>query len=169
MKQDLKKNLPSALLLILLAVLILCPLIMVFAKAIVNDGRLDLYQAWENIANPDNLETIRNSMLLGVCVVLCSTVIAVPTAYLLARTQLSRHSWLDIVFMIPFMTPPYIASMGWILFMQKRGLFQQLFLYRLMVGGILLFRRTCACDEPSCVPVPYDDAQKRHAEHTCKS
>lgn len=127
MKQDLKKNLPSALLLILLAVLILCPLIMVFAKAIVNDGRLDLYQAWENIANPDNLETIQNSMLLGVCVVLCSTVIAVPTAYLLARTQLSRHSWLDIVFMIPFMTPPYIASMGWILFMQKRGLFQQLF------------------------------------------
>lgn len=127
MKQNLKKNLPSALLLILLAVLILCPLIMVFAKAIVNDGRLDLYQAWENIVNPDNLETIRNSMLLGVCVVLCPTVIAVPTAYLLARTQLSRHSWLDIVFMIPFMTPPYIASMGWILFMQKRGLFQQLF------------------------------------------
>ena len=29
--------------------------------------------------------------------------------------------------MIPFMTPPYIASMGWILFMQKKGLFQQLF------------------------------------------
>ena len=68
-----------------------------------------------------------NSLLLGLCVVLCSTVIAVPTAYLLARTQLSKHGWLDIVFMIPFMTPPYIASMGWILFMQKRGLFQQLF------------------------------------------
>ena len=29
--------------------------------------------------------------------------------------------------MIVFMTPPYIASMGWILFMQKKGLFQQLF------------------------------------------
>lgn len=29
--------------------------------------------------------------------------------------------------MIPSMTPPYIASMGWILFMQKKGLFQQLF------------------------------------------
>ena len=28
--------------------------------------------------------------------------------------------------MIPFMTPPYIASMGWILFMQKKGLLQQL-------------------------------------------
>ncbi|MDO4493512.1 MAG: iron ABC transporter permease [Clostridia bacterium] len=58
---------------------------------------------------------------------LCSTAIAVPTAFLLSRTQLAKHRWTDIVFMIPFMTPPYIASMGWILFMQKRGLFQQLF------------------------------------------
>lgn len=124
---NLKKNLPLILLLVLLTGLILCPLITVFAKAVIVDGRLDLYQAWRTVASAENLQTVGNSMLLGVCVVLCSTVIALPTAYLLARTQLARHSWLDIVFMIPFMTPPYIASMGWILFMQKRGLFQQLF------------------------------------------
>ena len=123
---DLKKNLPLALL-VLLTGLILCPLITVFAKAVIVDGRLDLYQAWQTIASSENVQTICNSLLLGVCVVLCSTVIAVPTAYLLARTQLAKHGWLDIVFMIPFMTPPYIASMGWILFMQKKGLFQQLF------------------------------------------
>ena len=122
-----KKDLPLALLLVLLTGLILCPLITVFAKAVITDGRLDLVQAWQTIASPENVQTIGNSLLLGVCVVLCSTVIAVPTAYLLARTQLKKHSWLDIVFMIPFMTPPYIASMGWILFMQKKGLFQQLF------------------------------------------
>jgi iron(III) transport system permease protein len=123
----LKKNLPTVLLLILLIGLILCPLITVFAKAVIVDGRLDLYQGWQAIANADNLETICNSLLLGVCVVLCSTMIALPIAFLLARTQLKKHRWLDIVFMVPFMTPPYIASMGWILFMQKRGLFQQLF------------------------------------------
>ena len=122
-----KKKLPTLLLLVLLIGLILCPLITVFAKAVIIDGRLDLYHAWQNIADSDNVQTILNSLLLGVCVVLCSTVIAVPTSYLLARTQLGKHSWLDIVFMVPFMTPPYIASMGWILFMQKRGLFQQLF------------------------------------------
>ena len=126
-KIDLKKNLPPTALLVLLTGLILCPLITVFAKAVIVDGRLDLYQAWRTIASSDNVQTVCNSMLLGVCVVLCSTVIAVPTAYLLARTQLAKQSWLDILFMIPFMTPPYIASMGWILFMQKRGLFQQLF------------------------------------------
>ena len=122
-----KKNLPSVLLLLLLCGLILCPLITVFEKAVIIDGRLDLYQAWRTIANAENVQTVCNSLWLGVCVVLCSTVIAVPTAYLLARTRLAAHGWLDIVFMMPFMTPPYIASMGWILFMQKRGLFQQLF------------------------------------------
>ncbi len=114
-------------LLLLLVGLILCPLITVFARAVIIDGRLDLSQAWSIITDKENLQTIFNSLLLGVCVVLCSTVIAAPTAYLFARTQLARHRWLDIVFMVPFMTPPYIASMGWILFMQKRGLFQQLF------------------------------------------
>lgn len=115
------------LLLVFLAGLILCPLITVFAKAVIIDGRLDLYQAWSIIADSENLQTIANSMLLGVSVVLCSTLIAAPTAYFLSRTQVGRHKWLDILFMVPFMTPPYIASMGWILFMQKRGLFQQLF------------------------------------------
>ena len=124
---DLKKNLLPALLLALLTGLILCPLISIFAKAVIVDGRLDLVRGWQTIAAAENRQTVGNSLLLGLCVVLCSTVIAVPTAYLLARTQLSKHGWLDIVFMIPFMTPPYIASMGWILFMQKRGLFQQLF------------------------------------------
>ena len=124
---NVKKSLPLALLLALLTGLILCPLVTVFAEAVVVDGRLDLYQAWGTIASAENVRTIYNSLLLGICVVLCSTVIAVPTAFILARTQLAKHGWLDIVFMIPFMTPPYIASMGWILFMQKRGLFQQLF------------------------------------------
>ena len=123
----LKKNLLPFMLLLLLAALILCPLITVFAKAVIVDGRLDVYQAWKTVWNSENARTVCNSLLLGICVVACSTVIALPTAYLLARTQLLKHSWLDIVFMIPFMTPPYIASMGWILFMQKKGLFQQLF------------------------------------------
>jgi len=126
-KINLKKNLSVILMLVILSGLILCPLIAVFAKAVITDGRLDLYNAWRIISSTENIQTVLNSLALGVCVVLCSTVIAVPTAYILAHTQLARHKWLDIVFMIPFMTPPYIASMGWILFMQKRGLFQQLF------------------------------------------
>ena len=117
----LQKNLPRVFLLVLLTGLIRCALITVFAKAVITDGRLDLYRAWQTIASRENVQTICNSLLLG------STVIAVPTAFLLARTQLAKHSWLEIVFMIPFMTPPYIASMGWVLFMQKRACFSSCF------------------------------------------
>lgn len=114
-------------LLLLLIFLIASPLATVFWRAITTKGHFDPQRLLEIVANRDNLQTITNSLLLGVAVVLVSTLLAGPTAYCLARSQLARHRWLDIVFMIPFMTPPYIASMGWILFMQKRGLFQQLF------------------------------------------
>lgn len=83
---DLKKNLLPALLLVLLTGLILCPLISIFAKAVIVDGHLDLSRGWKTIAAAENRQTVGNSLLLGLCVVLCSTVIAVPTAYLLART-----------------------------------------------------------------------------------
>ncbi|HAU86805.1 MAG TPA: hypothetical protein DCW90_15345 [Lachnospiraceae bacterium] len=79
------------------------------------------------IGDKGNLKTIKNSILLGVLVVIASTIIATPLAFLLAKSKYAKYKWLDIIFMIPFMTPPYISSMGWILFMQKRGLFQQLF------------------------------------------
>lgn len=52
--------------------------------------------------------------------------LALPIALLSARTNIGRHAWLDVVLIIPFMTPPYIGSMGWILFMQRRGFAEQL-------------------------------------------
>ena len=106
---------------------IVVPVVTVFLKAVIVDGRLDLMNAVRMIADSGSVGTIGNSLLLGALVVLVSTLLATPLAFLLSRTCLARHAWLDVVFMIPFMTPPYIASMGWILFMQKRGLFQQMF------------------------------------------
>src|SRR5699024_9502590 len=92
----LKNNSLLWLLLVFLVGLIICPLIAIFAKAVILDGRLDLYQAWSIIADRENIQTIWNSLILGVSVVICSTVFAAPTAYLLARTQIGRKKWLDI-------------------------------------------------------------------------
>ena len=123
---SLKKAAPLLLLAALLVFLIVCPLLMIFAKAVITDGRLALYPAVQTLLDRENLAMIGNSLLLGVLVVVVSTVIAAPLAYLFSRTSFARYRVFDIIFMIPFMTPPYIASMGWILFMQKRGLLQQL-------------------------------------------
>lgn len=117
---------PALLLGALLLFLVVCPLLSVFLKAVVLDGRLALSPAAAVLGAPENLRMIANSLLLGVLVVLTSTVIAAPLAYLFSRTDMTRHRAFDILFLVPFMTPPYIASMGWILFMQKRGLLSQL-------------------------------------------
>lgn len=126
MKADnFKKHIPLILLTALLLFMIVCPLVMIFAKAVIVDGRLDFLSVWQTLKADGNLEMIGNSLLLGVLVVIVSTIIAAPLAYLFSRTSFARYRFFDIIFMIPFMTPPYIASMGWILFMQKRGLLQQ--------------------------------------------
>lgn len=111
----------------LLFVFIILPVISVFREAVMTDGRFDMRNAAGTVFSKGNITTIVNSLILGILVVAATTVISTPLAFLLARTRFSRWKWLDIVLMIPFMTPPYISSMGWILFMQKRGLFQQLF------------------------------------------
>ena len=124
--KDTRRELLLAVLAVVLVGLIVCPVVMIFAKAVIYDGRLDLYHAGQALVQSENLRMVANSLLLGVLVVLVSTLLAAPLAYLFSRTKFARYRVFDIVFMIPFMTPPYIASMGWILFMQKRGLLQQL-------------------------------------------
>lgn len=122
----LKKYLPLITIAAVLIFLIVCPLVMILVRAVIRDGRPDFIAAWQTLAESENAQMILNSLMLGVLVVAGSTVIAAPLAYLFSRTRFAKYRFFDIIFMIPFMTPPYIASMGWILFMQKRGLLQQL-------------------------------------------
>lgn len=121
-----KKYLPLIIIAAVLIFLIVCPLVMIFLRAVIRDGRPDFVTAWQTLTESENAQMIFNSLLLGLLVVIVSTMIAVPLAYLFSRTRFAKYRFFDIIFMIPFMTPPYIASMGWILFMQKRGLLQQL-------------------------------------------
>lgn len=144
-KTAIKKQLPMIVFSVLLIFLIVCPLLTIFAKAVMTDGRFQLGVVWQTLCESQNAKMIGNSLLLGVLVVIVSSVIALPLAYLFSRTKFAKYRFFDIVFMIPFMTPPYIASMGWILFMQKNGLLQQLFPatagcenYFFTLGGLVL-------------------------------
>lgn len=126
-KESIKANGILILCGVILFILVIGPLFMIFARAIIYDNRLDFSKYIAAITADKNLTTIKNSLLLGITVVLISTILAAPLAFLLSRTELAKHKWIDIMIMIPFMTPPFISSMGWILFVQRRGLMQQLF------------------------------------------
>lgn len=122
-----KSNIRIISLYVALFVLILLPLYCVFEYSIFSDGHFSLDTAINTLADNENITMIVNSLLLAFGVVVLTTIISTPLAYLFSRTSFARHSIFDVVFLVPFMTPPYIASMGWILFMQKRGLLEQLF------------------------------------------
>ncbi|MFB0842876.1 ABC transporter permease [Paenibacillus oleatilyticus] len=112
--------------LFLLAVLVVVPLFFIFLTSVYPEQTLDLSAPLRTILENKLGEVFWNSIWLGICVVLGTTALALPLAWILAKTSLGRHAWLDIVLLIPFMTPPYIGSMGWILFMQKNGYMEQL-------------------------------------------
>lgn len=121
-----KFNIQNWILSILMIIMIVCPLGVLILKAVTTDGHLDLPSFFTVMLQSKNFETIINSLNLGFWVVILSSLISFPLAYILSRTEINTHKWLEIVFLIPFMTPPYINSMGWILFTQNKGLLQQI-------------------------------------------
>ena len=68
-----KENLPLLLLTMILVFLIVCPLVTIFAKAVITDGRLDFYTMWQTLVQNENSVMIGNSLLLGLLVVIVKT------------------------------------------------------------------------------------------------
>ncbi|MGE7772967.1 ABC transporter permease [Viridibacillus arvi] len=104
----------------------IAPLLAILYYTFVNGGQLDFSQISRMFENDRMWRTLGNSLLLGVLVIMGTTIIALPMALIRTKTSLIKFDWLDIILTIPFMTPPYIGSMGWILFMQNNGFLQQL-------------------------------------------
>lgn len=111
--------------LFLLIISIGVPLLLIFWQSVYPDQHFDWLAPIRTIAGHELSGILLQSIWLGVCVVAGSTLLALPLAWMMAKTRLGQHRWVDVILMIPFMTPPYIGSMGWILFMQKGGYLQQ--------------------------------------------
>lgn len=119
------RNIGIILALLLLVIGIVIPLLLIFWQSVFTKRGLDLLAPLRTIAGHDLSGVLFHTVWLGICVVAGTTLLALPLAWIMAKTRLGRHRWIDVVLLIPFMTPPYIGSMGWILFMQKGGYLQQ--------------------------------------------
>ena len=67
-----------------------------------------------------------NTILLGSCVVLASALVAVPLGVFRALYRIPLAPLWDVLLLVPFMIPPYIATLGWIMALQPRGYLQQI-------------------------------------------
>jgi iron(III) transport system permease protein len=110
----------------LLTALVAAPLAMVLIRALYPSGELAPAEALATITEGTNLRVVGNTVLLGALVCLGSTFFAAPLAFLMSKTDLRRHTWIDVAIIVPFMTPPYINSIAWIIFMRRRGYAEQL-------------------------------------------
>ena len=67
-----------------------------------------------------------NTIVLGLTVVGVSAVVAVPLGVVRGLFRLPLQGLWDVLMLVPFMIPPYIAALSWILTLQPRGYLQQL-------------------------------------------
>lgn len=127
MKECLKgKKIIQIIMLIALSILIIVPILQVFLYSVFPAGGFDILSPIKVIKENNLGKTYINTITLGFYVVIFASIIAFPAAYIMAKTSLRRHKWIDIALLIPFMTPPYIGSMGWIMFLQPNGFLYQL-------------------------------------------
>lgn len=103
------------------------PLLQIFIQSVYIDEKFQWDAPFRTLVASPFAGVLFSSIWLGICVIAGTTVLALPLAWIMSNTRLAHWRWLDVVLLIPFMTPPYIGSMGWILFMQKNGYLEQLF------------------------------------------
>ncbi|MCH8552082.1 MAG: iron ABC transporter permease [Natronospirillum sp.] len=76
--------------------------------------------------DPELLYLLGNTVRLGVAVVLGCLALALPLGALRALFRIPGGALWDVVFLVPFLIPPYIAALSWMMTLQPRGYMQQL-------------------------------------------
>ncbi len=80
----------------------------------------------KTLADDALLGMTANTVILGCAVVLASALVAVPLGVLRALYRIPFAPLWDVLLLMPFMIPPYIATLGWIMTLQPRGYLEQL-------------------------------------------
>lgn len=114
-----------------LVVIVAVPLLFIVLQAIfpfIGRGTFDgpFSRVLPILSDPALLALTRNTILLGLAVMTGAALVGVPLGVLRGLFRVPLAPLWDVLFLIPFMIPPYIAALGWILTLQPRGYLHQL-------------------------------------------
>ncbi|MEW5193599.1 iron ABC transporter permease [Klebsiella oxytoca] len=126
-----KQRLISAGTLAALLVLVALPLLFIVLQAIFprfSAGSLSgAFSGVSTLIADPQLPTMLGSTLWVACgVALMSVVIGLPLGVVRGLFTIPLPRLWDLLFLIPFLTPPYIAALSWMLMLQSHGYLQQL-------------------------------------------
>ncbi|WP_338560047.1 iron ABC transporter permease [Erwinia sp. E_sp_B01_3] len=115
----------------LLIILVALPLLFVLLQALFPAlSRGSLAGAFSTIhtllQDPALPALLAGTLKTGLGVALLSALVGVPLGTLRGLFQLPLARFWDLVLLIPFLTPPYIAALSWMLALQQNGYVQQL-------------------------------------------
>lgn len=95
-----------------------------------------------------------STVALGIGVAIISSLIAVPLAVFRALFRVPGAVLWDALMLVPFMIPPYIATLGWIMTLQPNGYLQQLAGFNL-AGFLFSIPGMAFVMSLNCFPVVY--------------
>lgn len=106
----------------LVAFLVLWPLLWLFAGTIFNDaGELNFEHWREAVKTPFLWEAIWNTVYVSVVGSVLAVVIGIPLALIVARTDTPGARYFEFISLLPFITPPIVSGIAWIILADREG------------------------------------------------
>src|SRR5476649_14219 len=114
-----------------LLLLVALPVVFVILQAVfphLDSGRLSApFSAFSPLFTDTGLrEMIFTTLKVGLGVAVCSAIMGIPLGALRGLFALPCAALWDLLFLVPFMVPPYIAALSWMLALQTNGYVEQL-------------------------------------------
>jgi iron(III) transport system permease protein len=118
-----RNNIPTVVMLLIAAVLVIPPVIMLLISALTEvspDGRSRAF-GFENfikiLTDPITYQTLGNTLIFSVFAALLTTVLATALAWLVERTNAPLRRAVYVLMILSFAVPVFVQGMGWMLFL----------------------------------------------------
>lgn len=114
----------SLAILAIFALFIIYPLILVLYKSVIDphSGNLTLHYLTKFFTRKFYWSTLVNSIKVTTCATLIAAAIGLPMAYVMRRVRIKGSSFLDVLIVISYLSPPFIGAYAWIQLLGRNGM-----------------------------------------------
>jgi len=106
---------------LILVIVVAVPILLILWTALFIDGSLNTRDILKVLSQPDTYEALKNSLIIAAGVTFFSTITGVFFAWLVSRTDLPLKETMKVLFLIPFMLPPFIGALAWKMLLSPRA------------------------------------------------
>jgi iron(III) transport system permease protein len=106
---------------LILVIVVAVPILLILWTALFVDGSLNTRDILKILSQPDTYKALKNSLIIAAGVTFFSTITGVFFAWLVSRTDLPLKETMKVLFLIPFMLPPFIGALAWKMLLSPRA------------------------------------------------